>query len=117
MNFKALALGSVLALGSIFGTVGAAEARPSDCWSNDGNYTNLTHWNCDVTRYTSNGSFDWVGPYFHIDGFGRVFLSDNKEAKIIFEGGGETRYYTWYYDNQGDIRVEGLNGYEFSFRR
>ena len=33
MNIKALALGSVLALGSIFGTVGAAEARPSDCWS------------------------------------------------------------------------------------
>ena len=117
MNFKTLAITSVLALGSIFGTVGSAEARPSDCWSNNGGGTTLSHFNCDVTRYTSNGDFNWEGTYFHISGFGRVFLEGGGQAKIIFEGNGVTRYYTWGYDNDGDIRLYGNNGYEFSFRR
>ena len=118
MNFKTLAFTSVLALGSIFGSVGAAEARPSDCWSNQGNNTVLKHFDCDVTRYTSNGNWDWVGTYFHIEGFGRVFLSNSStQAKIIFEDSGRTLYYTWGFDNDGDIRLYGKNGYEFSFRR
>ena len=115
MNFKALALGSVLALGSIFGSVGAAEARPSDCWSNSGRGTTLQHFPCDVDRYTTNGNFDWVGPYFHIEGFGRVFLQDDGQAKIVFDNG-RTLWYTWHYDSDGDIRVNGNNGYQFSFR-
>ena len=115
MNFKSLALGSLLALGSIFGTVGAAEARPSDCWSTNGGST-LYHFKCDVTRYQSNGNFDWVGTYFHIEDFGRVFLLDSGEAKIVFNNG-RTLWYTWHYDSDGDIRVNGNNGYQFSFRR
>ncbi len=117
MNIKTLAITSVLALGSIFGTVGSAEARPSDCWSNNGGGSNLSHFTCDVTRYTSDGNWDWIGTYFHIEDFGRVFLNDNGQAKIIFEGSGVTRWYTWGYDNDGDIRLYGNNGYEFSFRR
>ena len=116
MNFKTLALSSVVALGSIFGSVGAVEARPSDCWSNQGNNTVLQHFDCDVSRYQSKGDFDWVGTYFVIEDFGRVFLNDEGQAKIIFDGNGRTLYYTWNYDDDGDVRIYGTNGYEFSFR-
>ena len=116
MNFKALALGSVLTLGSIFGSVAPAEARPSSCWSNFGSGSTLHHIPCDVDRYYSDGNFDWVGTYFQIDGFGRVFLQDNGQAKIIFEETGNELWYTWSYDRDGDIRVRGTNGWVFTFR-
>ena len=116
MNFKTLAVTSVLALGSIFGSVSSAEARPSDCWVNENGSTVLEHFNCDVTRYTSDGNWDWVGTYFHIDGIGRVFLQDDGWAKVITESG-VTRHFTWKYDSDGDIRLFGKNGFEFSFRR
>ena len=116
MNFKALALGSVLTLGSIFGAVTPAEARPTSCWMNDGGNSTLEHFPCDVDRYHSDGAWDWKGTYFQIDGLGRVFLSEGGEAKVIFEGG-STKYYTWGYDSHGDIRLYGRNGFEFSFRQ
>ena len=117
MNFKTLALSSVLALGSVFGSVAGAEARPTSCWMNNGNYTDLNHFPCDVDRFYSNGSWDWEGTYFQIDGLGRVFLSGDGGAKIIFEGNNVTKYYTWEYDRQGDIRIFGTDGFEFSFRQ
>ena len=118
MNFKTLALTSVLALGSIFGSVPSAEARPSDCWANENGGTVLKHFSCDVTRYTSEGGWDgWYGTYFHISGIGRVFLEDNGRAKVILESSGVTRYFNWEYDDQGDFRLYGKNGFEFSFRR
>ena len=113
MNIKTLTL--LFWACSIFGSVGAAEARPSDCWSNSGNNTVLQHFDCDVSRYQSKGDFNWNGTYFLIEDFGRVFLSEDGEAKIIFDGG-RTLYYTWGYDDDGDVRIYGKNGYEFSFR-
>ena len=119
MNFKSLALASTLVLGSIFGSVSPAEARPTSCWANDparGQVEELDHFNCDVTRYVSDGNWGWNGPYFHVAGIGRIFLSENNKAKVIFEGGG-TGYFTWHYDSDGDIRLNGENGYQFSFRK
>ena len=68
--------------------------RPSDCWSNSGNNTVLQHFDCDVSRYQSKGDFNWNGTYFLIEDFGRVFLSEDGESQIIFDGG-RTLYYTW----------------------
>ena len=129
MNIKALALSSVIALGSIFGTVGAAEARPSDCWTNNpngGQVSTLSHFNCDVTRYVTNGwrtwnvtegRFHWKGTYWKIQGTGRVFLYNNSSKAVIVFNSGEIREYTYHFDRDGDVRLNGLNGFQFAFRR
>ena len=117
MNFKALALSSVLALGSVFGAVGAAEARPSSCWSNNpsrGNYETLHHFRCDVER--------WVGHrtgtvYWNIDGMGDWVVYTNGTAEFYAEGRNDSVWYTWKHDDRGDWRFYGKNGFVFSFRR
>ena len=47
-------------------------------------------------------STEWY--YFLIEDFGRVFLSEDGEFQIIFDGG-RTLYYTWGYDDDGDVRI------------
>lgn len=117
MNFKSLALASVLAVGSIFGGMSPAEARPSSCWANDpaaGQYETLSHFPCDVTR--------WVGErsgtiFWNIEGLGDIVLYTNGTAKFYAEDQNDYVWFDWKYDDQGDVRLYGKNGFVFSFRR
>ena len=117
MNFKALALGTVLTIGSIFGNVGAAEARPSTCWANNpsqGNYSRLESFGCDVDRWVGERS---GSTFWNIEGMGDWVVYTDGTAKFYPEGSSNPVWYTWEYDNQGDWRFYGKNGFQFSFRR
>jgi len=116
MNFKSLALGSVLALGSIFGGVQSAQA--GTCWYMDAyenGSTSATY--CSVeSRVNSNGHrvFDIV------DGEGDKFtvvLWTDGVAEVIGIGDTQRPQQVEYYrDADGDPRLVWPNGFEFSFR-
>ena len=115
MNFKALALGSILTLGSLFGSIPSAEARPSQCWQ--GRASSLPARSCDVERVSYNGNVWWEINH----GEKNVVLYDDGRAQIFW---GEDAYdnngrnwYVWKYDSDGDIRLEGNNNWTFIFRR
>ena len=84
MNFKALALGSVLALGSIFGSISPAEAKTSRCYLGDAG-TQLATRVCDVDRRVNNNGhivFDISGPVN-----GTVVLWDDGTAEWVSSTG------------------------------
>ena len=116
MNFKNILLGSVITLGSIFGTVGAAEARPSQCWDLAGR-SSAPALRCDVTRQQ-----DSHGTWWSIDYDKKMIrLYKDGSAQIWWNGGDNNNgrnWYTWGYDSQGDIQLYGSDGYSiFSFRK
>ena len=116
MNFKSLLLGSVITLGSIFGTVGAAEARPSQCWAL-ANRSSAPAVQCDVTRQQ-----DSHGTWWSINNNQKMIrLYTDGTAQIWFDGGDNNNgrnWFTWSYDSQGDIHLTGSDGYSvFAFRR
>ena len=111
-----LATITAAALISIGGLTGAAEARPTDCWAGYGNQATLEWFDCDVSKYYADGEYNWEGPYFYIQGLGRVFLADGGRATFR-SFNGEVTYVTWRYDNDGDIRVyNSESDFTFVFR-
>jgi hypothetical protein len=87
MNFKSLALTSVLALGSIFGSVSPAEAKASHCYLGDAG-TQLATRVCNVDRRVNNNGhivFDISGPVS-----GTVVLWDDGTAEWVTANGVST---------------------------
>ena len=111
MNFKSLALGSVLALGSIFGSVGAVEAAPSTCWtgspSQTANSQRCDHFlpsKGDHVVYMNGSRYD-----FEIFTNGKATISVNGSRPVEAE---------WMYHSQGGIQVSNVaSGYWFLFDR
>ena len=117
MNFKSLALASVLAVGSIFGSVGAAEARPSQCWSWHSGASSVNSYRCDVTRKVdSHGTWRSIN-YDQT----MIRLYDDGTAQLWWNGGDNNNgknWFLWRYDDQGDIRITDGRGNDlFAFRR
>ena len=111
MNFKALALGSVLALGSIFGSVSPAEAKVSRCYLGDAG-TRLTTRLCDVTRrINSNGHvvFDVTGPVN-----GTVVLWDDGTAEWVGDHG-VSHFVTEKLQNGYVRMINEVNDFNFVF--
>ena len=118
MNIKALALSSALALGSIFGTVGAAEARPSQCWV-FGNSSSVAAESCDVTlKRDSQGE-----PFWSINnGEAQFILYDDGTAQVFRYGkpaNDGANWFAWSYDSDGDIRIKNARTGQsiFAFRK
>ena len=111
MNFKALALGSVLALGSIFGSVSPAEA--GTCWF-ENNRGSLSPSYCQTSgRTNANGHrvldvVDHQGTEFTL-----VFWTDHV-VEVIGITSNPIRA-TWYTDSQGDRRIE-VGNFEMAIR-
>ena len=118
MNFIALALSSVLAIGSIFGGVQSAQA--GTCWfENYNNPGSLTPSYCQTSwRTNANGHdvvdiVDWRG-----DKVTMVFWVDRTgdrhgTVEVIYQG--RVNRGIWYTDSQGDRRVE-TPGFEMAVR-
>jgi hypothetical protein len=112
MNFKALALGTVLTLGSIFGTVAPASA--GTCWFERGNTGRMAATYCQTnSRINNNGHrvldvVDHQGTEFTL-----VFWTD----QIVEIIGIEARpiQASWYTDSQGDRRIE-VGNFEMAIR-
>ncbi len=111
MNFKSLAIGSVLALGSIFGSIGAAEARPATCW---------------VGSPTETASAQYCDHYLPSNGDHVVYLNGTRFAFEIFNDGSASISVDgarpvrgeWLYHSTGGIQVTNLaSGYWFVFER
>ena len=116
MNFKSLALSSVIAVSSIFGTVSGAEAKPTTCWFED-QTTPISAINCNITKMYHDGSiFDWVGTYFLINELeALIYLKDNGTFIAEPLNGDPEEYGTWRYDHEGDIQMK-MGGTYFTFR-
>ena len=113
--FKKLATFTAAAVLSLGVFTGAAEARPTSCWAGYGNQASLEFFACDVTKYYADGEYDWVGPYFYIQGIGRLFLKDGGVAYFQQFSGNKVTV-QWYYDRDGDIRVYNpQTDFEFVF--
>ena len=106
MNFKALALGSVITLGSIFASVAPASA--GTCWFNNNrgslspnycqtssrvNYNGHTVWDIVDHKGTEMTVVFWVNKSG--DSYGDV--------ELIYNGRNVNG--RWYYDRQGDRRI------------
>ena len=109
MNIKSLLLGSTLALGSIFGTVGAAEARPATCW---------------IGSPTETASAQYCDHYLPSKGDHVLYLNGTRYVFEIFEGGRATISVNgarpvageWMYHSKGGIQVTNLSsGYWFLY--
>ena len=116
MNFKTLALSSVLALTSVFGSVSGAEARPSQCWFFEGSSASPEY--CNVTRRTNVDGTFWTIHYKGINM--EVVLYGSGTAEVWMDGDNNNgrNWYTWEYDSEGDIALFGNNGKSlFTFRK
>ena len=111
MNFKSLALGSVLALGSIFGGVTSAEAAPASCW---------------IGAPTESVSSQYCDHYLPEKGEHVVYIGDTTMEFELYEGGYATISVdgarpvdgSWMYHSDGGIQVTNdHNGYFFIFER
>ena len=118
MNFKSLALGSVLALGSIFGGVQSAEA--GTCWFKNYNTGNLHPSYCQTShRVNANGHTVWDVIDYNGDKVTIVFWVSRPgarygEVELIMDG--QVTRGRWAYDNEGDRRIELSNGSEMAIR-
>ena len=112
MNFKAFALASSLALGTLFGSVGPAEA--GTCWFLKGGQTSTGEW-CQVDRrVNANGHVVWDLS----DGretLTVVIWNDNTAELLSDQIPYDMRWVRWYVDRQGDYRFVLPRG-EMSFR-
>ena len=114
--FKKLATFTAAAVLSLGVLTGAAEARPTHCWSGSGYQENMEYFACDVTKYYADGEYNWEGPYFYVRGIGRLFLKDNGIAYFRSLDNNNVVTLTWYYDSHGDIRVyNSETDFEFAF--
>lgn len=110
MNIKNILLGSVITLGSIFGSAGAAEARTATCYVASPTTTayaqNCNHYLPSVGDHVLylNGS-RYV---FEIFDTGRATISVNGQAPVSG---------TWVYHSKGGIQVTNdASGYWFLFQ-
>ena len=113
MNFKALALGSVLTLGSIFGNVAPAEA--GTCWFQTyANNNRLVPTYCQTDfRVNANGHRVWDVVDHQGSEFTLVFWDDSTVEVIgMTPRPIEAR---WYDDDQGDRRIY-LGDFEMAIR-
>ena len=111
MNFKALALGSVLALGSIFGSVSPAEA--GTCWF-DNNRGSLSPTYCQTgSRVNYNGHKVWDVVDHQGTKFTLVFW-DDQVVEIVGMTARPVQA-TWYTDRDGDVRIK-LGNSEMAIR-
>ena len=111
MNFKALALGSVLALGSLFGSVTPAEA--GTCWF-DNNRGGLSPTYCQTgTRVNYNGHRVWDVVDHQGTKFTLVFW-DDQVVEVIGIGSRPIQA-NWYTDRDGDTRIE-VGNFEMAIR-
>ncbi len=103
MNFKALALGSVIALSSVFGTVGSAEARPSTCWYFTQGSSSAPARSCDVNRQVDEHGTWWSINYDQR----QIRLYNDGTAQIWWNGDNNNgaNWYHWEYDRDGDISI------------
>ena len=111
MNFKSLALGSVLTLGTIFGGMAPAEARAAYCnIGAPGDSAETVY--CDhYLPSTGNHVVYMNGSRFEFN------LYTDGDAEISVDGG---RFVsgTWMYHSQGGIQVtNSSSGYFFIFER
>ena len=112
MNFKTLALGSVLALGSIFGSVTPASA--GTCWFKDYNRGDLAPTYCQTSsRINYNGHTVWDVVDYNGTKMTLVFW-DDQVVEIV---GMTSRpiQATWYTDRDGDTRIR-VGGNEMAIR-
>ena len=111
MNFKNILLGSVITLGSIFGTVGAAEARPASCnIGAPGDYAQTVY--CD--HYLPSKGNHVV----YMDGARFEFLIYTDGTADIKVDNGRFVPGTWMYHSKGGIQVTNNHtGYFFIFER
>lgn len=116
MNFKALAIASAIALGSVFGSTTPAEARVSACWVMKTEQQRTSPFRCDVSkRITSDGTIVFDIRHFQGNGafFSVVMYTDNTALLYI---NGEKITTTVQTDRQGDHWLD-LGSYgSFIFR-
>ena len=118
MNFKTLALSSVLALSSIFGGVQSAQA--GTCWFDDRGTGDLHPSYCKTShRVNSNGHTVWDVIDYNGDKVTLVFWVTRPgdrygDVELIMDG--IVTRGRWYYDNEGDRRIEIDNGGEMAIR-
>ena len=111
MNIKSLLLSSTLALGSIFGSVGAAEARPAYCNIGAPGDSAQTVYCDHYLPRTGNHVVYMNGSRFEFN------LYDSGRAEISVDN---QRFVsgTWMYHSQGGIQVtNNASGYFFIFER
>ena len=112
MNFKSLALTSVLALGSIFGSVSPVEA--GTCWFEIGNTGRLTPSYCQTSfRVNANGHnvldvIDHKGDKITLV-FWVVNRGDRSGDVELVTPQGVTQG-RWWYDQDGDRRIQTAYG-------
>ena len=108
MNFKSLALGSLITLGSIFGGVQSAQA--GTCWFENYRTGNLSPTYCQTNVRTNANGHQVIDVIDHKgNDVTLVFWLDRKgdhhgDVEIIMDG--RVTNGIWYIDNQGDHRID-----------
>ena len=111
MNFKALALGSVLALGTVFGGMTPAEAATSTCWIGAPSETVDARYCDHYLPYDGNHVVYMNGSRFEFN------LYTDGDATISVDGARAVAG-TWVYHEKGGIQVtNNSSGYFFIFER
>ena len=118
MNFKALALGSLITLGSIFGGVQSAQA--GTCWFENYRTGTLAPTYCQTNIRTNANGHRVVDVVDHEGNDVTLVFWYNRSGdrhgnvEVIMNGGVYNG--TWYTDNQGDHRISGPGGTEMAIR-
>ena len=110
--FSSIATAAVVAASTTF-MAAPAEARSSTCWASDNNGS-MTAMTCDVTRrINNNGHVVWD-----------VGIGSEKVTFVLWSNGvgeaiwadGTQRIFKYHLDSDGDPRLTGKGGWQFSFR-
>ena len=111
LNFKSLIAAALLS----FTTAAPAIAAPSACWIIRPNVANNPAFSCDVSERT-NYNGDLVYDITHQEGRGAdfsVIIWDDGTSEIFVDGARHTT--TWYYDHEGDVRLNLNDNVQFVF--
>ena len=111
MNFNALIATALLS----FTTAAPALAAPSYCWIIRPGMDQNPAFSCNVTE-RNNYNGDLVYDITHQEGYGAdfsVIIWDDGTSELFFDGQRHTT--TWYYDHEGDVRINLENGAQFVF--
>ncbi|NMO84124.1 MULTISPECIES: hypothetical protein [Prochlorococcus] len=110
--FSSIATAAVVAASTTF-MAAPAEARSSTCWASDSSGS-MPAMTCDVTRRTNNnGHVVWD-----------VGIGSKKVTFVLWSNGvgeaiwadGTQRIFRYHIDSDGDPRLTGKGGWQFSFR-
>ena len=111
-TIASIAAAGLIGLASLFAAA-PAEARRSTCWASNGRGS-MPSMPCDVTRRVNyNGHVVWD-----------VRLGGEKVTIVLWSNGvgeaiwgdGTRRVFDYYVDSDGDPRLTGRGGWQFSFR-